>query len=334
MVNTSQVAGPSPGAVVVLVDRGGSGAAVRYGAAEALRLGRPIRLVHIASPGDSWLRTVGRDSLRLAHALAEAEVAGRVDVRSELLRGSGPHETAVVAATASLVVLEQLRSGSQRVPSESAAVTLAAATDTPVVVVPTDWVEPLRGVVTVGLDAGAADDTAVRAAMSLARLRRSVLRVVVVGAGAAPVDVEARLVRLGGDACDLVVERTSDDLVAALEAAAASSDLLVIERHRPAVPDESRLGPRARDLLARAGCPVLLTAPDPGTEHAVRARIGDRVVVRGTPLGGRARDGEVVEVERMDGRPPYRVRWTDDGQVTLFFPGLDSYVTHGPRCLT
>ena len=124
-------------------------------------------------------------------ALADAEVVGRVPVQSELLRGGG-HDTAQVAATAAVVVLEQLPSGAQRLPMESAAVSLAAVTDTPVVVVPTDWVERHRGVVTVGLDPDTADDTAVRAAMTLARLRSSVLRVVIAGT-ATRADADARL---------------------------------------------------------------------------------------------------------------------------------------------
>ncbi len=73
--------------VVVVVDRGGSGAAVRYGAAEALRTGRPLRLVHATPPGDSWLRTVGLDSLRWATSMARAEVLGKVPVDSALLGG-------------------------------------------------------------------------------------------------------------------------------------------------------------------------------------------------------------------------------------------------------
>jgi hypothetical protein len=104
--------------------------------------------------------------------------------------------------------------------------------------------------------------------------------------------------------------------------------------------NHSRLGPLARELLARASCPVLLTAPDhvhhrsgaPGAatatngEFAMYACVGDRVVVRSTSLGGPGREGMVTEVERADGRPPYRVRWSDTGDEGLFFPGPDAYV--------
>jgi nucleotide-binding universal stress UspA family protein len=257
--------------VVVVVDRSSSGTAVRYGAAESLRTGRPLRLVHVAPPGDSWLRTVGLDSLRRALTMADAEVVGRVPVHSALLRGDGLHETAQVAATAAVVVLEQLLSNAHRRPTESVAAALAAVTDTPVVVVPNNWVERHRGVVTVGLDPAAADDTAVRAAMAVARLRNSVLRVVVAGT-ADRADADARLERLGGDGCDLALEVTPASPAAALEAAAASSDLMVVGRHRPQLPDESRLGSLAQELLARVSCPVLLTAP--GHVHRRRGAPG------------------------------------------------------------
>ena len=65
----------------------------------------------------------------------------------------------------------------------------------------------------------------------------------------------------------------------------------------------------------------------------MHAFIGDRIVVRCTDLGGPGRDGEIIEVERTNGRPPYRVRWADTGRVSLFFPGLDAYVApRGRSC--
>jgi hypothetical protein len=63
----------------------------------------------------------------------------------------------------------------------------------------------------------------------------------------------------------------------------------------------------------------------------MHAFIGDRIVIRCTELGGPGRDGEIVEVERPNGRPPYRVRWSDTGRVSLFFPGPDAYVDWGDR---
>jgi hypothetical protein len=58
----------------------------------------------------------------------------------------------------------------------------------------------------------------------------------------------------------------------------------------------------------------------------VNACVGDRIVVRSTPLGGPSRDAEVIGVERENGRPPYRVIWSDTGRESWFFPGMDAYV--------
>ncbi len=65
-------------------------------------------------------------------------------------------------------------------------------------------------------------------------------------------------------------------------------------------------------------------------EHgaAMHAAPGDRIVVDGLGPGGARRDGEVVAVPHADGTPPYEVRWSDTGKVTLFFPGPDAHVHH------
>jgi hypothetical protein len=59
------------------------------------------------------------------------------------------------------------------------------------------------------------------------------------------------------------------------------------------------------------------------------AHKGDRIVIRNPHLGGVVRDGEVIDVEHPDGSPPYRVRWSDNGHESFFFPGPDAYVDHG-----
>ncbi|MGW0771162.1 DUF1918 domain-containing protein [Streptomyces sp. NPDC002676] len=58
------------------------------------------------------------------------------------------------------------------------------------------------------------------------------------------------------------------------------------------------------------------------------ARVGDKIVVRGTTVGVVTRDGEVVGVHHPDGSPPYDVRWADNSRVSLYFPGPDAYVRH------
>lgn len=58
------------------------------------------------------------------------------------------------------------------------------------------------------------------------------------------------------------------------------------------------------------------------------AAVGDRIVVHSERVGGPVRDGEVMEVPRPDCSPPYVVRWSDTGHVSLYFPGPDAEVQH------
>ncbi len=59
----------------------------------------------------------------------------------------------------------------------------------------------------------------------------------------------------------------------------------------------------------------------------LRARPGDRLVVRGHHQGELPRDGEIVKVLGDDGAPPYLVRW-EDGHESEVFPGSDVFVEH------
>lgn len=56
--------------------------------------------------------------------------------------------------------------------------------------------------------------------------------------------------------------------------------------------------------------------------------VGDELIIDGHRIGEPARRGEVIEVRRTDGGPPYRVRWDDSGRETLLFPGPDCRVKH------
>ena len=58
----------------------------------------------------------------------------------------------------------------------------------------------------------------------------------------------------------------------------------------------------------------------------MKAAVGDRIVIAAGTVEGPVRDGEVVEVLGPDGTGPFRVRWSDDGRVTLVFPGPDAHV--------
>jgi hypothetical protein len=60
----------------------------------------------------------------------------------------------------------------------------------------------------------------------------------------------------------------------------------------------------------------------------MKAEVGDLVVVASRKLLGQVRVGEVIAVGDSSGGGPYRVRWSDDGRETLFFPGADAHVEH------
>ncbi|MGO4420217.1 DUF1918 domain-containing protein, partial [Streptomyces sp. MCAF7] len=58
----------------------------------------------------------------------------------------------------------------------------------------------------------------------------------------------------------------------------------------------------------------------------MRAHIGDHLIVESPTTGATRRDGEIVGVHHHDGTPPYDVRWSDSGQVSLVFPGPDAHI--------
>jgi nucleotide-binding universal stress UspA family protein len=261
---------PALAPVMVAVARGGSDAAVRFGAEEAHRTGRPLELVHVAPAGDGWNRMLGRDSLHVAIERAHAVAGVTVPVHTELRRGRVLPELVEAAQASAILVLEHRGSGVRRRLDASTSAAVADITDVATVVVPDDWRESRWGVVTVGLDPLATDDLALRSAMVLARIRRAALRVVVVDTAGSSSEVapllvgyvKTRLERLGSDACDVEVELASDSAEQVLLERAATSDLLVLGRHRPLLESGSRLGLVARAVLRHAPCPLLLTPPE------------------------------------------------------------------------
>lgn len=60
----------------------------------------------------------------------------------------------------------------------------------------------------------------------------------------------------------------------------------------------------------------------------MKAKVGDRLVVKGHHAGEPDKDAEILEVRGRDGGPPYLVRWSDDGHEGLLFPGPDALVEH------
>ena len=60
----------------------------------------------------------------------------------------------------------------------------------------------------------------------------------------------------------------------------------------------------------------------------MKAEVGDRIIIHGHRVGEPDRDGEILKVLGDDGAPPYKVRWSDDGHVSEYFPGSDASVEH------
>jgi hypothetical protein len=62
----------------------------------------------------------------------------------------------------------------------------------------------------------------------------------------------------------------------------------------------------------------------------MKARAGDRLLIRGHSFGEEPRDGEILEVRGPSGAPPYVVRW-ENGHIGFVFPGPDAVISraHG-----
>lgn len=66
-------------------------------------------------------------------------------------------------------------------------------------------------------------------------------------------------------------------------------------------------------------------------EVAMKAKVGDRLVIDGTNLGDRRRVGRVTRVAHPDGSPPYVVHWLDDDHESLVYPGPTARVESGEQ---
>jgi hypothetical protein len=66
-----------------------------------------------------------------------------------------------------------------------------------------------------------------------------------------------------------------------------------------------------------------------GRRVAMRAEVGDELVVRGRHVGDVDRDGMITEIHGENGAPPYVVRW-EDGHESVFVPSSDTHVEHRP----
>jgi hypothetical protein len=59
----------------------------------------------------------------------------------------------------------------------------------------------------------------------------------------------------------------------------------------------------------------------------MRAKKGNRIVVRGRKVGDSGRSGVIVDVRGSDGGPPYLVRWDNDAGEHLIYPGSDALIS-------
>lgn len=92
-------------------------------------------------------------------------------------------------------------------------------------------------------------------------------------------------------------------------------------------------GRRSRSATGKATSapPGERTSPPAARKRAprpagLRARVGDRLYIKGHHLGEPVRDAEILDVLGPGGTPPFRVRWWDTGRETVLFPGTDAGV--------
>ncbi len=57
----------------------------------------------------------------------------------------------------------------------------------------------------------------------------------------------------------------------------------------------------------------------------MKAKAGDRLVIKSHKIGDPMRYAEILEVQGENNEPPYRVRWTD-GHESVVYPGPDAVV--------
>ncbi|MCH7585966.1 MAG: DUF1918 domain-containing protein [Acidobacteria bacterium] len=58
----------------------------------------------------------------------------------------------------------------------------------------------------------------------------------------------------------------------------------------------------------------------------MRAKPGDRLIIKSHRVGERDRHAEILKVRGKRGEPPYEVRWSRDGHETVVYPGSDAVI--------
>lgn len=256
--------------VVVAVSADGYDAGVRFAAAEAVRGGVPLHVVHVLGL-DAGSATQAARICFLAVERARDLVGQHVPVTSEIFHGDLIDGLVELSRRARLVVLQRHAVTDHTLP-RATSTKVAAHAGVPVVCVPRDWNGRGLGTVTVGVDDTAHCVPLLREALSAARSRGAELRILHVDLPSDECDSE-RDIRIalaeasaGLEDVPVTIDITVDTTpVAALVEAMATSELLVIGRHHPLVARGSRLGPVARRVVRDASCPVLLLTPSAST---------------------------------------------------------------------
>jgi nucleotide-binding universal stress UspA family protein len=267
--------------------------ALRYGSAEARRLGTGVRLVHVVptyvpvatmmplSPGN--LTEIGEGILRQAEATAR-EIAPDLHVEGWLGQGSRTVELTRAAQHAPLLVVGRTeRSTVERLVTGDTGTGVASRSSVPTVSVPPSWEPADVRVVLVGIRSRTHSETLLGQAFALASTYGARLRVL-------------HAWRLSSEYDDIIADHTTaaewtarserelesllrpwreafpdvetETLVVhghpahALVAASRDADLLVIVRRPRDIPALRHLGGTGRTVLRAAACPVHVVPPE------------------------------------------------------------------------
>ena len=289
--------------VVIAVGQDPMGAALAFGADEAILERCPLHLVHVVHqppPGpdaslfeERDLERIGRQALNTALELARDLAPAESAVTAELHFGQVVPTLVEVASRAGMLVLQRRDLSSlRRVVTRSVSSGVAARARVPVVSVPERWSAATSSdggpSVTVGFDVPERSEEVMQAAAAAAARRGAVLHLLHawsfpaayadlpitdeeaqewqsrVTAEIQPIVDRAGIGELG---VPYRIEVRRSPVADALVHASRSTDLLVVGRHDSRVPLGSHLGPIARAVLREAECPVLLVDPRRAAEE-------------------------------------------------------------------
>ena len=290
-----------PARILVAVESADCEAQLQYAAAEAVRRGCGIHLVHVARPAlvescalndiallEEKVRSDSDANLsRAARRLHDILGDSTLPISVELTHGLTVHALVSLSAHASLVVLQHDRRGE---PAGSARLSVSprvcARAQCPVVTVPRGWLpEPEHRAVVVGVDDPHRTREVVRTAQEEAARRSARLLMVQAWThepGSSPQAVAAEserrhdlLSELLGELLVSETDHQADHVVRVdrvvttgppgdeLLAASSEADLIVIGRHDDPHSVEPCVSATARELLSRSRVPVMVVDPLP-----------------------------------------------------------------------